>query len=63
MGHAGALIGSAREGAAAKLEALAAAGCRIANGPEDVVTMLAAQGFAEREPVVSSPAGAHSKLP
>jgi succinyl-CoA synthetase alpha subunit len=63
MGHAGALIGSAREGAAAKLEALAAAGCRVANGPEDVVTMLAAQGFAEREPVVSSPAAAHSKLP
>jgi succinyl-CoA synthetase alpha subunit len=39
MGHAGALIGSAREGAAAKLEALAAAGCRIAQGIEEVVTM------------------------
>jgi succinyl-CoA synthetase alpha subunit len=40
MGHAGALIGSAREGAAAKLKALAAAGCRIVNGPEEAVTML-----------------------
>ncbi len=40
MGHAGALIGSAREGAAAKLEALAAAGCRIVNGPEAAVAML-----------------------
>ena len=34
MGHAGALIGSAREGADAKLKALAAAGCRIVKGPE-----------------------------
>jgi succinyl-CoA synthetase alpha subunit len=42
MGHAGALIGSAREGAAAKLKALAAAGCRIVNGPEEAVTMLSA---------------------
>jgi succinyl-CoA synthetase alpha subunit len=40
MGHAGALIGSAREGAAAKLKALAAAGCRIVKGPEEAVTML-----------------------
>src|SRR5580704_9058570 len=40
MGHAGALIGSAREGADAKLKALAAAGCRIVNGPEQAVTML-----------------------
>jgi succinyl-CoA synthetase alpha subunit len=40
MGHAGALIGSAREGAEAKLKALAAAGCRIVNGPEQAVTML-----------------------
>ena len=40
MGHAGALIGSAREGAAAKLKALAAAGCHIVNGPEKAVTML-----------------------
>jgi succinyl-CoA synthetase alpha subunit len=40
MGHAGALIGSAREGAAAKLKALAAAGCRIVNGPEEAVAML-----------------------
>src|SRR5580693_161204 len=40
MGHAGALIGSAREGADAKLKALAAAGCRIVKGPEQAVTML-----------------------
>jgi succinyl-CoA synthetase alpha subunit len=40
MGHAGALIGSAREGAQAKLAALAAAGCRIAKGPAEAVTML-----------------------
>jgi succinyl-CoA synthetase alpha subunit len=45
MGHAGALIGSAREGAAAKLAALAAAGCRIANGPEDAVAMLSDLGL------------------
>ena len=37
---AGALIGSAREGADAKLAALAAAGCRIVKGPEEAVTML-----------------------
>jgi succinyl-CoA synthetase alpha subunit len=42
MGHAGALIGSAREGAAAKLAALADAGCRIVNGPEEAVAMLSA---------------------
>jgi len=41
MGHAGALIGSARESAAAKLEALAAAGCRIAKGLEEAVAMAA----------------------
>jgi succinyl-CoA synthetase alpha subunit len=40
MGHAGALIGSAREGADAKLAALAAAGCRIAKGLEEAVTVL-----------------------
>src|SRR5580658_6363305 len=40
MGHAGALIGSAREGADAKLAALAAAGCRIVKGPEQAVAML-----------------------
>src|SRR5580693_8174103 len=40
MGHAGALIGSAREGAEAKLKALAAAGCRIVKGPEQAVAML-----------------------
>jgi succinyl-CoA synthetase alpha subunit len=46
MGHAGALIGSAREGAEAKLAALADAGCRIAKGPEEAVAILAALGFA-----------------
>jgi succinyl-CoA synthetase alpha subunit len=40
MGHAGALIGSAREGAEAKLAALAAAGCRVAHGPEQVIEIL-----------------------
>src|SRR5580698_4243311 len=40
MGHAGALIGSEREGAAEKLKALAAAGCRIVKGPEQAVAML-----------------------
>ena len=40
MGHAGALIGSAREGAQAKLAALAAAGCRIAKGLEDAVAIV-----------------------
>jgi succinyl-CoA synthetase alpha subunit len=38
MGHAGALIGNWRESAQAKLEALAAAGCRVAQGLEDAVT-------------------------
>jgi succinyl-CoA synthetase alpha subunit len=41
MGHAGALIGTAREGAAAKLEALAAAGCLIAKGLEEAVSLAA----------------------
>ncbi len=41
MGHAGALVGSARESAAAKLDALAAAGCKIAKGPEDLVAIAA----------------------
>src|ERR1700691_833242 len=40
MGHAGALIGSPRESADAKLDALAGAGCRIAKGLEDAVPML-----------------------
>jgi succinyl-CoA synthetase alpha subunit len=40
MGHAGALIGSARESAAAKLDALAGAGCRIAKGLEEAVALL-----------------------
>ena len=48
MGHAGALVGSAREGADAKLAALAAAGCRVARGPEEVVAILAEFGLSER---------------
>jgi succinyl-CoA synthetase alpha subunit len=42
MGHAGALIGSERESADAKLEALADAGCRIAKGLEEAVTTATA---------------------
>lgn len=45
MGHAGALIGSEREGAAAKLAALAESGCRIAKGPEQAVALLAELGL------------------
>jgi succinyl-CoA synthetase alpha subunit len=41
MGHAGALIGSARESAQAKLDALAGAGCRIAKGLEEAVAIAA----------------------
>jgi succinyl-CoA synthetase alpha subunit len=44
MGHAGALIGSARESADAKLDALAGAGCRIAKGLEEAVAMAAEFG-------------------
>jgi succinyl-CoA synthetase alpha subunit len=40
MGHSGALVGSARESAQAKLEALAAAGCRIAMGLDDAVAIV-----------------------
>jgi succinyl-CoA synthetase alpha subunit len=47
MGHAGALVGSAREGAAAKLAALAAAGCRVAQGPEQAVAILTELGLAK----------------
>jgi succinyl-CoA synthetase alpha subunit len=45
MGHAGALIGSAREGAQQKLEALADAGCRIAKGLEGAIGILAKLGL------------------
>jgi succinyl-CoA synthetase alpha subunit len=45
MGHAGALIGSARESADAKLAALAAAGCRVAKGPEQAVAILEELGL------------------
>jgi len=44
MGHAGALIGSTREGAEAKLAALLAAGCRIAKGPAEAVALLSEFG-------------------
>ncbi|MGA7487512.1 MAG: succinyl-CoA synthetase subunit alpha, partial [Xanthobacteraceae bacterium] len=47
MGHAGALIGSARESATAKLEALAAAGCRVAKGPEQALAILTELGLAQ----------------
>jgi len=40
MGHAGALVGNAREGADAKLAALAEAGCRIVKNLEEAVPML-----------------------
>jgi len=46
MGHAGALVGSAREGADAKLAALAGAGCRVARGPEQAVAILTELGLA-----------------
>ena len=41
MGHAGALVGSPRESADAKLDALTGAGCRIAKGLKEAVTMAA----------------------
>jgi succinyl-CoA synthetase alpha subunit len=41
MGHAGALIGSVRESADAKLDALGAAGCLIARGLEDALALAA----------------------
>jgi succinyl-CoA synthetase alpha subunit len=47
MGHAGALVGGAREGAQAKLAALAAAGCRVAAGPAQAVALLKELGLAE----------------
>jgi succinyl-CoA synthetase alpha subunit len=40
MGHAGALIGSARETAAAKMAALAEAGCHVVKTPEEAITVL-----------------------
>ena len=48
MGHAGALVGSARESADAKLAALAAAGCRVAKGPAQAVALLTELGLAAR---------------
>jgi succinyl-CoA synthetase alpha subunit len=46
MGHAGALIGSARESAEAKMQALAAAGCQVAKGLEEAIAMAATLGLA-----------------
>ena len=46
MGHAGALIGSARESAEAKMQALAAAGCQVAKGLEEAIAMAAELGLA-----------------
>lgn len=40
MGHAGALVGGARESAAAKLAALAASGARTARDPEAAIVLL-----------------------
>ena len=48
MGHAGALVGSARESADAKLAALAAAGCRVAKGPAQAVALLTELGLAAK---------------
>jgi succinyl-CoA synthetase alpha subunit len=48
MGHAGALVGSEREAAAAKLAALAAAGCRVATGPEQAIAILTELGLAQQ---------------
>jgi succinyl-CoA synthetase alpha subunit len=46
MGHSGALIGSARESAVAKLDALARAGCRIAHGLEQAIAIAVEMGLA-----------------
>jgi succinyl-CoA synthetase alpha subunit len=40
MGHAGALVGGANQTAAAKSDALQAAGARIARGPEDIPALV-----------------------
>jgi succinyl-CoA synthetase alpha subunit len=40
MGHAGALVGGARETAAAKLAALGAAGARTARDPAEAIALL-----------------------
>ena len=46
MGHAGALIGSERETAEAKLAVLAAAGCRVVRGPGEAIERLRELGLA-----------------
>jgi succinyl-CoA synthetase alpha subunit len=45
MGHAGALIRSARESAEAKMRALAAAGCQVAKGPEQAIAIATKLGL------------------
>jgi succinyl-CoA synthetase alpha subunit len=45
MGHAGALVGGARESAAAKLAALADAGARTARDPDGVIAILKELGL------------------
>ncbi|MGA7959744.1 MAG: CoA-binding protein [Xanthobacteraceae bacterium] len=46
MGRAGALIGSVRESAEAKMQALAGAGCQVAKGLEEAIAMAATLGLA-----------------
>ncbi|MFL6799184.1 MAG: succinate--CoA ligase subunit alpha [Xanthobacteraceae bacterium] len=46
MGHAGALVGSAREGAEAKLTALAAGGCRVVRSSSEAMAILCELGMA-----------------
>ena len=46
MGHAGALVGSVRKSADAKLAALAQAGCRTVAGPEQAIATLEELGLA-----------------
>jgi succinyl-CoA synthetase alpha subunit len=46
MGHAGALIGSARESAEAKMQALAGAGCQVPKRLEQAIAMAAKLGLA-----------------
>ena len=40
MGHAGAMVSGGKGTAASKMEALAAAGARVATVPSDIITLL-----------------------